>query len=58
MSLLKKILTTSMLTLFCFSYSQAESDNYVPIVPGVKSVEITLNNETFTLSRVQDKKIR
>ncbi|RYA23421.1 sulfurtransferase [Malaciobacter halophilus] len=56
MSLLKKILTISMLTLFCFSYSQAESDNYVPIVPGVKSVEITLNNETFTLSRVQDKK--
>ncbi|SKB30683.1 Rhodanese-like domain-containing protein [Malaciobacter marinus] len=56
MSLLKKILATSMLTLFCFSYSQAENDNYVPIVPGVKSVEITLNNETFTLSRVQDKK--
>lgn len=58
MCIFKKVAKILIVAALCISYGKAEGNNYVPIAPGVKSIEITLNNQTFTLSRVQDKKTK
>lgn len=57
MKLLKKlVLTAAITTLYSTSSFASESnDNFVAISPGVKSVDITLNGESFTIMRNQSK---
>lgn len=47
----KKVLMSSLVTALCASSSFA--GNFVPVSPGVKSVDITLNGESFTIMRNQ-----
>jgi rhodanese-related sulfurtransferase len=57
MKLLKKlVLTAAITTLYSTSSFASEgNDNFVAISPGVKSVDITLNGESFTIMRNQSK---
>lgn len=53
--MLKKILITSVITsIFSIgSFASEEKSNFVPITSGVKSIEMNLNGESFTLMRNQ-----
>jgi len=55
--MLKKILITSVITgLFSIgSFAAEEKSSFVPITSGVKSIEMNLNGESFTLMRNQTK---
>lgn len=54
MTILKKLLVTSMVAGVCStSINAAEGEKFVPLMHGVKSVEINLNDEKFTLMRNQ-----
>jgi len=57
MTILKKTLAISTLLLSCSSLAFAEGDSkFVPITKGVKSIEMNLNGESFTLMRNQEAK--
>lgn len=53
----KKLLGILTLTTICSTglFSAEEVNNFVPIAPGIKSIEINLNGEKFTLMRNQSK---
>ncbi len=57
MKILNKILIVSTITALCLSGSLANegSSNFVPISKGVKSIDISLNDENFTIMRNQSK---
>ncbi len=56
MKMLKKLAFVAAVTTLCSTSSFAEGgEKFVPIAPGVKSVDITLNDETFTIMRNQSK---
>ncbi|RXJ84027.1 rhodanese-like domain-containing protein [Arcobacter sp. CECT 8985] len=57
MSMVNKFIKTVIVGALAFTSLNAEdSNNFVPIIPGVKSLDITLNGKTFTLQRNQDMK--
>lgn len=55
MTILKKILFASAVASICSTgtFAAEETTNYVPALPGVKSIEMNLNGEKFTLMRNQ-----
>ena len=55
--MLKKILITSVITsIFSIgSFAAEEKSSFVPIISGVKSIEMNLNGDSFTLMRNQTK---
>ena len=55
MTILKKLLIASAVAGLCSSitFAAEEETNYVPIMSGVKSIEMNLNDEKFTLMRNQ-----
>ncbi len=57
MNLLNKILIASTTLALCFSGSLANeaSSNFVPISKGVKSIDMNLNGEKFTIMRNQSR---
>ncbi|AXX91628.1 sulfurtransferase [Malaciobacter molluscorum LMG 25693] len=55
MCISKKILKTLLVTFLSISFANAEGgEKFVPIMPGVKSIDITLNGQSFTIQRNQD----
>lgn len=55
MTILKKLLTVSALFAICSTSALAEGNSkFVPISKGVKSIEMNLNDEKFTLMRNQN----
>ena len=56
MRMLKKLAFVTAVTALCSTSSFAEGgEKFVPIAPGVKSVDIKLNGESFTIMRNQSK---
>ena len=55
MTILRKLLLTTAITAICStgSFAAEEKTNFVPISSGVKSIEMNLNGEKFTLMRNQ-----
>ncbi len=55
MTILKKLLIVSAFAGLCSTtaFSAEEKTNFVPIMSGVKSIEMNLNDEKFTLMRNQ-----
>ncbi len=54
MKFFKKLLLASTVVGLCATTSFAEdSSTFVPVIPGVKSIEMNLNGEKFTLMRNQ-----
>jgi len=53
MTMLKKLAIATLISGICVSSSLAEGTKFVPISKGVKSIEMNLNGEKFTLMRNQ-----
>lgn len=53
MRIFRNILIATLLIGFYSTFTFASQEKFIPLSPGVKSVEITLNDEKFTLMRNQ-----
>ncbi len=53
MKIFRKLLIASIAIAFSSTLTYASEDKFIPLSPGVKSVEINLNEENFTIMRNQ-----
>ncbi|RXJ98763.1 sulfurtransferase [Arcobacter sp. CECT 8986] len=55
MSITNKFLKTLLVAALSISFANAEGgEKFVPIMPGVKSMDVTLNGQTYIIQRNQD----